>query len=405
MPCFCKNAATHLTTQAVSIRATVMAVPPQMPNLASLLGLQKATANASLSASARADMIMAAKIPNVSYQSWLSGKLGVYIPSPIPVGGGGALNMAVRLSAAANVFPLTDPRRLYGELKQAAASLAKQFMPKAYAGMGALYTPNFSAMVLAARMTLTLRAQGICPMALAAGVKANAKLNLAASATMSVAMAQSALESANRHSLVLQKTKMPAFALTPDQMNLAMNLSALAEAQKAQHSLSLPATSDPNFMKTLNTWLESLARIPALPIPTSELLALASKLEELSVVTQAFGPDAMTPAGVARVNAMLSYVASLKLPPPPSAAMALQALLEKLPDLDMVMDGARSVNSSPSTLQASMSAKAPVVPIAPAIEALNALISALQRSIPNLKDCGACAFPIKDFMPAMPSSA
>ena len=51
--------------------------------------------------------------------------------------------------------------------------------------------------------------------------------------------------------------------------------------------------------------LSGLAAITASHLPIDKLLALASKLETLNTIKAAFGEDALTPAGIARVNTML----------------------------------------------------------------------------------------------------
>jgi len=127
--------------------------------------------------------------------------------------------------------------------------------------------------------------------------------------------------------------------------------------------------------------------VPNLPVSLEELEAMAEQLQHLATINEAFGPDAMTPAGVARINAMLSYVARLNIPVP-LEAQALQMQLDALPKIDDITQGAQAAQSGAMNLAMSMSVQPPPLPILPTLQSL----AKLAKSLPGLPlgPCDAC---------------
>ncbi|MEX0348003.1 MAG: hypothetical protein AB3N15_01145 [Paracoccaceae bacterium] len=388
MPCFCDAAAFSLPMMPAG-SLSVMAVPPQMIKLQSLLGLQ-----AQAQADIRADMKLAAMLPDMSSDAHLRATLAanapnIQLPAILPPGGGGMLSMMVKLAAVAPVFPVTNPRMLMAYVQQAVASLAASVLPQAQA-LPAVQMQN---MAIAARVTLALRAQGICPMALA-----NVDASLAAQA--GVANSQGTFSSAMGFAATLPRLRMPPFALPGPKLDLAYQMAMTAQAANAPAAMGLPAMSDPNLTKALLSQLGVLSTIPtpALPIPLDELKAMAEQVQDLATIQEAFGPDATTPAGVARVNAMLSYMASLKIPMP-LPAQSLQVQLDALPKIDDVAQGAQAASSGAMNIAASMSVPPPPVPILPLLEELAALKEKLTPGA--LTPCVKCNPVIGDIAASM----
>lgn len=387
MPCFCKTSAAKLPTVTPTASLSVMAVPPQMQQLLSLLGLEAA-------GSARADLKLAAMLPGMSGDAWMKATLAataphIQLPAILPSGGGGMMSMMMRLAVVAPMFPLTDVRRLVAEIQQAVTSLMAQVMPQAQALRG-IPGPQLQNMALAARMTLALRAQGIYPMALA-------NLDFSFAAQAGVASPQSRMTAALAFAARLPKITVAPFALPLPKVNLALTMAALAPMATAPQAMGLPPAPDPNLARMLMNQLAALSTVPMppLPLPVDELLALAAKLEDLETIKLAFGEDALTPAGVARVNAMLRFMAQLRIPIP-LPAVALQAKIDALPKIDDIKLGAQAAKGAGMNLAASMTAQVPPVPILPLLEALAALSGVLQKAlkVPPLGPCDACNFDI-----------
>lgn len=379
MPCFCKANSTNLMPTA---NLSVQAVPPQMMKLLSLLGLQ-----GTASGQARADMKLNAMLPAMTPDMYLKATMAanapnIALPPILPTDGGGAISLMMRLVATG--YPLTDPRALLAEVQQAVVSMAKNVLPQAQT-IPKIPAPQMQNITLAAKMTLALRAQGVCPMALAGlDFSHEAKMELG-EAGGSRGTCSAALNFAAK----LPRITMPPFALPLPKVNLARQLALMAPAATAPAAMGLPAVSDPNLMKTLMSQLAALSTIPIpnLPVSLEDLQAMADQLQDLATIQEAFGPDALTPAGIARINAMLSYVARLNIPVP-LEAQSLQMQLDALPKIDDVTQGAQATQSGAMNLAASMSVQPPAVPILPTLEALKKLA----KSLPGLPlgPCDAC---------------
>ena len=245
-------------------------------------------------------------------------------------------------------------------------------------------------MTLAARLTLKLRAQGLCPMALA-------KVDPSFSAAMALGDPGVRLQQAARFSASLkaQPLAMQPFALPPAKLNLAMSMAAFAPLATAPAAMGLPPVTEPDFMKMAVNMIKAVAALPMLALDALGLLDAAAKLDSIGVIQEAFGMDALTPAGVARVNAMLAYVASLRIALPNPATL-LMSQLGDLPDLENVRLGAATAKAAAPVMSASMSMKPPnlaALPLLEAMAALNAVLSQLLGQSP-LGACGSCQFKI-----------
>ncbi|WP_171208227.1 MULTISPECIES: hypothetical protein [unclassified Ruegeria] len=381
MPCFCKSNATTLPNLRPTANLSVRAVPPQMMKLLSLLGLQ-----GNASSQARADLKLNAMLPDMTPDMYMRATMNakapnVALPAILPTDGGGAISMMMKLVAAG--FPLTNTRALLAEIQQAVMSLAANVLPAAQ-NMPKIPGPQLQNMTLAANMTLALRARGICPMALAG-------LDYSYEAAMEVGEAGSrgTCSAALNFAASLPRITLPPFALPRPKLDLSRQLALLAPAAAAPASMGLPPVSDPNMMRALLGQLAALSAIPVpnLPISLDELMAMADQLKDLTTIQEAFGPDALTPSGIARVNAMLRYMARLHVPVP-LEAQALQLQLDALPKLEDVTQGAQTAQSGAMNLAASLRVQPPAVPILPILQAL----AKMAKSLPGLPlgPCDAC---------------
>ena len=152
MPCYCSSQSLPMSSLMPTASLSVSAVPPQMPNMIAMLGLGAAEA-APAAAASRIDLRMSALLTPMLGQSWL--------PSVMPP----LISMTAMMAPLAAMFPMDDLNALIAELKQSLASLTEHFQPilSSVARLPKLPMLN---MVMAARMTLSLRARGLCPMAL-----------------------------------------------------------------------------------------------------------------------------------------------------------------------------------------------------------------------------------------------
>jgi len=386
MPCFCKSNATTLPSLNTSTNLSVQAVPPQMMKLLTLLGLQ-GTASSQSRADLKLNAMLPAMTPDMYLQATMNAKApNIALPAILPTDGGGAISLMMKLAATG--FPLTDPRALLAEIQQAALSLAANVMPQAQA-MPKIPASQMQNITLAAKMTLALRVQGVCPMALAG-------LDYSFESAVEVGEpggSRGTCSTALNFAASLPRITLPPFALPLPKVNLAKQLGLLAPTATVPGALGLPAMSDPNMMKALMSQLAALSTVPIpnLPISLDELQALADQLEDLATIQEAFGADALTPAGVARINAMLSYVARLNVPVPLDA-QTLQMQLDALPKIDDVTQGAHATQSGAMNIAMSMSTQPPAVPVLPTLQSL----AKLAKSLPGLPlgPCDACNFDI-----------
>lgn len=390
MPCLCNLPVDQLARFNPTMSVDVNAVPPQMAQLGDLLGAENAALTASAKASVRADAALAQTLPNTSPEAWLRSMLSGYkLPSKLPVVPGPMLKLALKVSASP--VPVQNPARILAELKQLARSLAAQLLPHT-ATIQSVPRALVNNMTMAARMTLKLRAQGICPMALSSvSASATASASISAQARLKQVIAFSASP----------PPPPPKLAISAPQMELAATLKAIAPVAKMHEPLGLPPATDPDFAKMLQNQMMALAGVMAPPMPAmpGELLAMAASVESLDTIHAAFGDQALSPQGVAQVNAMLSFVARLSLPVAVSETVALNAALDALPALEDVKLGAQTTKSAAPVLAASLSASAIAVPLDPLLDALTALRAVLSNALDTpLMTGGACAgckFPLE----------
>ena len=365
MPCFCKS--TQIVVPPPNLRLAVMAVPPQLSDLLGLLDLPPD--------GLRLDERLGQTLPPGG-PSWIRATIqaqapGVRLPAVLPPGGGAMMSAMLSLSAAAKVFPLNNTRRLLAELQQALSSLAHNILPQVQA-LSTINPVGLQRMALAARLTLALRAKGVCPMVLAK-VDVNAQY----------AGGSAAVRAGFNYAATMPQMNVRPFALPAAQLRLAQHLSALAPLGAA----GMPPLSDPNLIARLKAQIRMLAAMPVPKLPVTP--AMLAALADLDAIHQAFGLDATTPAGVARVNAMLRFVASLSLPMPTVAVNLTQSLsvTPKLPD---VLTGMQTVSTAGASLAASLTTSFKVPPIIPVLEMAATMSAILPKGVP----CGVCNFPL-----------
>ena len=352
MTCFCPPRVAPLgALTAPKANLSVGPVPIQMPKLVAMLGLPMPDS----APAPRVDMKMAALLTPMVGQSWVP---------PMPPA---MMGKMANLAALAHLLPLEDIGALMEELREMIAALAENVQPVLSQAAHLPKKPMMN-MVLAARMTLSMRAQGLCPMDMSGLDSTFAQTNGLQphpgkmSATMSAARGMG---------------RMPRFALPIPMQTMAMTLASLGPLESIPTSLALPPISSSQFSGAAMALLAQLARIPPLPIDASKMLAELSQLTDLAAIQQAFGENAMTPAGVARVQAMLNYMSKLPLPPVPPMALALQPKLDMLPPLPAVEAGARVASLNVQTFNQAASLSPPRVPILSPLMALNALKNVL----------------------------
>lgn len=374
----------------------IRAVPPQLADLARLLGLDPAAGSQMM----RADLRMASALPDMAPDTWMRATLSakmphLQLPRALPFGPGPLVSVMLRLGLAGRIFPLTDPARLIAALKQTMASFAQTTLP-ATKPLMAMATPSFANLTQAARLTLSLRQQGLCPLALAG-------VDMSFSMSQGLDEPRGTYAQAMRVAVNVASQPIQPFAMTMDQVRLATHFAGMAGLNTLHEPLNLPPASDPTFPTAAQMLMRALSAIPMPPLPMTptELLELAGILDAIDAIKQAFGQDALTPAGTARVNAMLRYVGQLRLPGI-GPLMAIQEQIDLLPDFDMVQSGAMAATSALPTLATSMTAPVPDLAFMPALDALGALGAVLENLLDQspFGPCTACDFPIDNFLPA-----
>lgn len=386
MMCLCSN--TPMPTVPPNPHLAIRAVPPQFKNLLGLLGLEDMTAKL------RMDQQLAQALPPGG-PSWITASLAAQapklaLPAVLPPGGGVAMMAMLRLSASAKTFPLTNPKALLAQLTLAIRSLQQFAMPRLQA-VAHIPTPALQRMALAARMTLDMRQQGVCPMIIA-------NVDMRAGLTNSVGRAQASVNFAAK----MPTMRIPPFALPGPQLKLAQSLAGLASLGGAAQSMGMPPMSDPNFMGAFRSQMQMLAKMPMPPkISLLALQELTGKIADIDVIEEAFGPGAMTPGGISRVNAMLKYFTKLQLPMPP-VALELKEQLDMTPDIADVLKGMETVKSSGAALamsaSASASVSAAIPPIIPVMEALSSFGTMLGKHTGKspFGSCITCSASLKD---------
>ncbi|MEX0309314.1 MAG: hypothetical protein AB3N17_03620 [Tateyamaria sp.] len=359
MPCFCPSQLPNLNGLLPRTSLSVGAVPPQMSNLLGLLGLTGGTGGV------RADLGMGNMLPSMDAKAWMHAQMSAAMPGMPFYGMPKLMSMTAQMSAVGASFPMTDSRALLADLKRTLRSMAMQLMPfiSSAQAMPALQLSN---MVLAARMTLSLRASGLCPMALSG-------VDMSFSNSEGLGNPRTTLNTAISSAMSMHAPSIPGFGLPFPKLSLAMYLASLAPLATAPTTLGLPHVSNPNFAAMAMSMLSGLASIPALPFDLNSLLSDLSRLSDLSAIQQAFGPDAMSSAGILRVQNMLNFMGRLRLPSLPAFALSLAPKLDMLPSLDAVRTGAEVARSGAGTFAASMRFNPSLPVILPFLTLLDAL--------------------------------
>ena len=378
MPCFCPSQLPNLNGLLPRANLSVSAVPPQMGDLLGLLGLTGGAGGM------RADLAMGSMLPSMDAKMWLHSRMSAAMPGMPFYGMPRLMSMTAQMSALGTSFPMTDPRALLADLKQTLRSMSMQLMPFITSAQ-AMPSLQLSNMVMAARMTLSLRAGGLCPMALSG-------VDMSFSNSEGLGNPRATLNAAISSATHFSAQPIPAFGLPFPKLNLAMYLASLAPLANAPATLGLPHVSAPNFAAMAMNLLSGLATIPALPLDLNKLIADLTRLSDLSAIQQAFGSDAMSSAGISRVQNMLNFMGRLRLPGLPIAALSLAPKLDILPSMDAVRTGAEVVRSGAGTFAASMRFNPSLPVILPFLSLLDALKQVLADALGTTAGaaCPAC---------------
>ncbi|WP_131811245.1 hypothetical protein [Tritonibacter horizontis] len=358
-----------------------MDAPP--PQLANMLKLMKLNVNLS----ARTDLNLAEMLP--TDQNWLTANIVAQapngtLPAVLPPRGGPVLALAARLAIPAAIFPLDDLEALKNALTEAILSLEENVMAKTHS-ISQMPSPAYSNLAMGAHMTLALRTQGLCPFEVMEAELGEA-MTMGDSGT-SVSRQSATLQFATR----LPKMRLPAFGLPLPQLKLATQLAGLATTTAA---LNKPPLT-PAFIDQLKRQFAALQNfpVPRMKTPLSLLMALAAQMADLDVIHEAFGEDALTPSGLARINAMYSHWSKKRIPFPLPAADLLSQF-ELLPDVHDVIAGGQTANAAGLALMSSMTTLMPPPPITPFLEVIAALGSVLTKVMGQqpFGACSACDF-------------
>lgn len=365
MSCFCHSNIGSLGMLLPQVDLSVSAAPWQMPHMVALLGLSAGD----FGSGERSDLSLSAALPNMSAQAWLSTHLNM----PMPFGGPPLISMMARLSLMAGQFPMTSMSGLLSFLQSALKGLAYQMIPFSAQAMS-IPQIQLTNIVGAARLTLALRGLGLCPLALAS-------VDMSFSESLGLGDPHATLNAAISASLSMTGPTIPRFGLSFDQMNLALTMAAYGALADPPPTLGVPPITDPNFSAMAMNALAGLMDFPPISLDPTQLFAELARLSDLAAIQQAFGDDAMTSAGVSRIQMMLNYMMRLSLPPLPSLMLGLQAKLDMLPALDDVLAGMDTAQSGAASFSASMSFNPSLPPIIPLLEAINALQLVLDDAI------------------------
>lgn len=375
MPCFCPPTMQSLSSLMPTASLSVQVVPPQMPHLIDLLGLSGG------SGTSRLDMQISSQLPKLSAQAYFQ---GIFAGPMMPSSGPLLMSLTARLGGVAGSFPLTNMSALTADLRLSLRSLSGFLFPL-MSQMQSIPRIHIGNMVMAARLTLSMRSLGLCPLALAG-------LGMSFSDSLNLGDPQTRYNEATRFSASI-RASMSRFAIPMPQMGLAMSLSALAPLATVPSTLGLPPVSSASFNAAAMGMLSELGSIP-LPSPLPNLMADLSKLSDMMAINKAFGMDAMTPAGITRVQNMLSFMARLNLPALPLDLSGLKSKLDMLPSLDDVNTGNEVVQSSTASFRAALSFKPSMPQILPVLEAINAHKTVLADFLGTSPTgpCGSCQF-------------
>ena len=177
------------------------------------------------------------------------------------------------------------------------------------------------------------------------------------------------------------------FALTAPQMGNIKILASLPPLINAYAALSIPL-GDPAAGARFMASISAIASItpPTLSVSISAALRIAAAVSAVAKITAAFGADAFTSAGQARIEFMLKAVASIAIPIPSVDLGEIQML----PPIDDVVLGSEIAGSS--SISASINVTPPSIPISAFVSASVALQASLSAAVnvPPLEYCADC---------------
>lgn len=337
MSCFCK--VPLATTSALLASMQFRFTPPQIP-----LSLRLALAFGIAMDPNRLDVQLSAafqniRIPNVTI-------------------GGSLTSIALSLQVAGGTFAIDDIPKLKAQMGQAAQSINRNVWPtlRMLANLQLMPLVRLS---LIARLMLDLRLRGIDP------------ISYVTNPPPPVPPSRFQLR------------------LTPPQITMGKLALGFPPLFKLAETLKVPVF-DQNAAAMMQNRLQLLARLtpPTIQIPYPVLLKIAFALQALATIREAFGPDAMTPAGLNRIAVSLRPYMRLALPLP-LPALKLQEQIALLPPMEDVKIATQFLNA-PN--YAAFSFTPPRLAIAPFLDVVMALNLSLNMLIklPILDQCGAC---------------
>lgn len=296
---------------------------------------------------------LAAQVSAQADVNAILGLEGGRLPNVTIAGGGPLMQMAMMVKLTPGTFSLFDPIKLQEELALSAKTMASSRTAKLFAIIAKLDVALLMKMSLIARLMLQLKLKGLDPMSASFSETMNAS---AASGSSSVP------------ALMMPKLRL---------------LAGLPTIVQAMETLKVPLGDPAAARSTLSARMSMLASItpPRLPLPPPLILKAVAKLEMIAKIQEAFGADAFTPAGHARIKAMLSAMARLKL------NVKLKPALP-LPPMEDIKMGEKIAGSS--FMKAGISGVGlPKLAILPAINATLAARAVLALHIPSM-DCMGC---------------
>ncbi len=257
-------------------------------------------------------------------------------------------------------FAIADPIKLAAQAQIMANSLNGSVAPMLQASMKADISAIMKLAVVA-KLMAQLKIAGLDPLAPGFAASAMAMLQMPAP----------------------PKVILPPPAHLP---NITL-LATLPTLVKLSAALNIPL-GDPAAASMISAKLSAMASIkpPTLSVKLSVLLKMAAVVSAVATITETFGADAFSPAGMMRVSLMVKAVAAL----PPFPAIDLSAL-DVLPKVDDVIMGADI--ASKSMISASVAGlKPPSIPITATLSASIAMQAALSGAvkIPPLAFCTNC---------------
>lgn len=172
------------------------------------------------------------------------------------------------------------------------------------------------------------------------------------------------------------------FALTPPQITLGHMMLGIPVALALSAKLGVPVTQ-------MGSHFHALAKIkpPSIGISMPSILKICMALNAIATIKAAFGLDAMTGAGLAKIAATLRLYAALPMPDIPLPPLALAMKLDGLPSLPDLQAGAGAI--PPGGLHLSL----PMIPILPHLTLMATLAATINLNFPG-GPCGPgqCAF-------------